>query len=109
MEAEHAGTMKRVELKIERDLNNYISFLDELDKMKGHIVAAFEGCSPIQALLIHQHSCRILNNMWEEKDIEQRQLLEIKLLTLMASVQNDLASKLSTPEGTLKILAAPSQ
>lgn len=111
LSAEQSGELEKLKMKIDRDVRSYSDFLDELDAMKSQIVAAFPEAPPPIALLIHRHASELLNQMWQENNIEQRRILEGKLIDLMSSVNSDVqalkeqeSSSYSTPENALKLI-----
>jgi hypothetical protein len=97
---EQAGELERLKMKVERDIRNYANFLDELDTMKAQIVAAFKEAPPTVALLIHRHASELLNQMWNEENLEARKSLEGKLIDLMDSVSADVKALRESEDGS---------
>ncbi|XWK89161.1 MAG: hypothetical protein U7127_03575 [Phormidium sp.] len=108
---EYEGEIERLKMKVEQETKDYANFLKELDSMKAQIVAAFKNVPPVTALLIHRHTSELLNQMWNESDLERRKVLEGRLLDLFSSVTDDVATLKSSeggthhlPEKTLKLI-----
>jgi hypothetical protein len=108
---EYEGELERVKMKVTQETRDYANFLKELDAMKAQIVAAFKSATPITALLIHRHASELLNQMWNEVDLDQRKVLEGRLLDLFSSVTDDVVTLKASedgayylPEKTLKLI-----
>jgi hypothetical protein len=95
---EYEGELERIKMKVAQE--NYANFLKELDAMKTQIVAAFKSATPITALLIHRHASELLNQMWNEEDLDERKDLEGRLLDLFSSVTDDVVTLKLSEEGT---------
>ncbi len=100
LSTEQSGELERLKMKVERDIRNYSNFLDELDKMKAQIVAAFKDSPPTVALLIHRHASELLNQMWNEENLGARKTLEVKLIDLMDSVSADVQALKASEDGS---------
>lgn len=108
---EYEGELERAKMKVEQETKDYANFLKELDSMKAKIVSAFQNATPITALLIHRHASVLLNQMWNEDDVDRRKTLETKLLDIFSSVSDDVIQLQSSengeyylPEKTLKLI-----
>lgn len=97
---EYEGELERVKMKVEQETRNYEDFLKELDSMKAQIVAAFKNVPPVTALLIHRHASGLLNQMWNESNLEQRKILEGRLLDLFGTVSDDVLTLKASVDGT---------
>lgn len=100
LELEHQGEIEKATMKVEQETRNYENFLTELDAMKTQIMAAFKNTPPIIALLIHRHASEVLNQMWNEDNLEQRKKLEGRLLDLFSSVNDDVIILKASTDGT---------
>ncbi|MEO0988629.1 MAG: hypothetical protein AAFY20_24285 [Cyanobacteria bacterium J06639_14] len=96
---EYEGELERVKMKVDQETKDYANFLRELDVIKAQIVAALKSATSITALLIHRHASELLNQMWNEDDLEQRKVLEGRLLDLFSSVTDDVVTLKSSEEG----------
>ncbi|EKU97034.1 hypothetical protein Lepto7375DRAFT_1073 [Leptolyngbya sp. PCC 7375] len=97
---EYEGKLERLKMKIEQETRDYTNFLKELDSLKSQIIAVFKDIPPVTALLIHRHASELLNDMWNEPEIEARRVLEAKLLDLFGSVNDDVKTLKSSEDGT---------
>jgi seryl-tRNA synthetase len=97
---EYEGELEQVKMKVAQETKNYANFLKELDAMKAEIVAVFKSTTPITALLIHRHASELLNQMWNEADLDQRKVLEGRLLDVFSSVTDDVVTLKSSEDGT---------
>jgi hypothetical protein len=111
IELEHQSEIEKVRMKVEQEARNYENFLTELDAMKTQIMSAFNNIPPVVALLIHRHASEVLNQMWNEDNIDQRKKLEGRLLDLLSSVNDDVIMLKSSvdgkyyfPEKTVKLI-----
>lgn len=96
----YEGDLEQLKMKIDQETKEYANFLKELDALKSQIVGAFKNLPSVTALLIHRHASKLLNDMWNESDIEKRTEIEGKLLDVLRSVSDDVALLKGSKDGT---------
>jgi hypothetical protein len=108
---ERSFELERLKMKLKQQVGDYKDFLVELDSMKKQMQEFFIDVPPTFLRLIHHHASNLMDQMWNEDDLDKRRFLEKQLLELLISVNDDCTAAKSSqdgayylPEKTLKLI-----
>ena len=110
LKAKHDTELMIYQTRCAQDLKDYKQYLQALEQLKTAIKTSYTGLPEAVAFTIHHHAKQLLNNMWEAENLEEKLLLEMRLIQFMAAVHEDAKSYLANggdkrlPEQTLKLL-----
>jgi seryl-tRNA synthetase len=77
--------------KCDQDVRDYKQFLDAIDDLKERIQRSYSNIPLPLVLTIHRHAKILLNNMWDQDNIEQRNAMERKMIMFLEAVYEDTA------------------
>jgi len=97
---EHKAQQKQLQMKINQDLRDYDYFSNELEKFKLDMISSFTAAQPGKVLLIHSHASGLLEQMWDETDIDEKNILRVKFLDFFDAVTDDFRKLDASQDGT---------
>lgn len=97
--------------RCKEDIKDYEQYLGSLNQLKLAIQTSYAHLPEAIAHTIHHHAKSLLNAMWEAENLEEKIMLEARLIKFMTTVHEE-AQLFSTgtvpdklPENTLRLMA----